>query len=275
MGNIKAERACLSEFYHYSRRHRRYFTIFIFLYLLSPLQWRKLKMFRFGFCLLQYVDDILDGDRACSSPELLAQAAISEIWSGKYSNTRYGILAEAFFTCARQCSIDTAELKDEVVKLINVMIDDHTRRSLSSILQKHQLKLQFHKTFSGSINVAMIIWQSDIRAGDVPELINCFAWCSCIRDLDEDCEKGLINIPAEILSTSMPLDLQRFKQEQRFSRWIQDEFTVARRTLNNTTIELEQLKGRKGVTLLHIFHRSMNKFYHNYREKHPQLFEQR
>ena len=43
---------------------------------------------------------------------------------------------------------------------------------------------------------------SDVSSKDVPHLIDAFGWCSTMRDLEEDLEAGLINIPADTLAAA-------------------------------------------------------------------------
>ncbi|MGZ8787807.1 MAG: hypothetical protein ACXW4P_06195, partial [Thermoanaerobaculia bacterium] len=57
------ELCCLAQCARFSRRHIRYFVIFLAIYGPSLLHWRRYRAVRTGFCAAQWIDDLLDGDR--------------------------------------------------------------------------------------------------------------------------------------------------------------------------------------------------------------------
>ena len=106
---------------------------------------------------------------------------------------------------------------------------------------------------------------ADLRAQDAPDLIEAFGWCSTIRDLREDIEKGLVNIPATVIETARAEGLDGMEYDAlvratAVKQWMWNEYQRATRHLNRFENELLSLRGRNGVAILRLFHRSIRRF---------------
>ncbi len=268
---IKAESLCLSEFYHYTMRHRRYFTIFLFLYLPAPFKFRKMQLLRYGFCLLQYIDDLLDGDRKTNlDVNKVAKDAIDEIQAMQFSNSRAGVLAKAFFSIVKKEGMDIEQFKESIITLIKVMQFDYKRVNEKITLSVDELQKQHQETFNYSVDLMLMAAGSKLRAKQVPNLINTFGWCSTMRDLEEDYERGLYNIPKDIVDTSMSFN--EVRTNSNFKKWIQSEFALADQYLDRSNQELKELKNEKGFKILMIFWKSMNSFFNKFKQRNRIYF---
>ena len=93
------ELCCLVQCAKFSRRHLRYFVIFLAIYGPSLLHWRRYRAVRTGFCAAQWIDDLLDGDRPSQREPLeivdelldgmsLREGAPRNRWSGRLRGRR-------------------------------------------------------------------------------------------------------------------------------------------------------------------------------------------
>ena len=214
MTNLHAEWICLKEFYHYSRRHIRYFTIGMFLYMPALFAFKKLRGYRYGFCLLQYIDDLMDGDRPFNGNPLEVSANLKKQLETKiFEPNRCGILAAMLFNNIKATQVNQDELTQELLKLIAVMETDYQRRLQRKVLNKNELNSILHGTFIHSINLLLIIWESPLRASDTPDLIESFTWVSSMRDLKDDLKTGIINIPDTVMNEIQVKDSNQVSEQ--------------------------------------------------------------
>jgi membrane-associated phospholipid phosphatase len=60
---LHLEVLCLGEIARFARRHPRYLLTGLAIWGHSLPRWRETRLLRTGFCLIQHLDDVLDGDR--------------------------------------------------------------------------------------------------------------------------------------------------------------------------------------------------------------------
>jgi fatty acid desaturase len=265
MTNREAEWICLKEFYHYSRRHKRYFTIGLFLYLPSFLAFKKLRAFRFGFCLLQYIDDLMDGDRSFLGDPLEVSTNLKQqLHLGVFEPNRCGILAAMLFKNISGIKANSEELRREFITLIQIMESDYKRRTNKEVLNQNELNNIIHGTFRHSVNISLILWESPLRAVDVIDLIKCFAWVSTMRDLREDLKIGIINIPNTVMDQCQIKDCTQVDlllKEPTIQHWLTQGYKEIAIRFESSTLRMAELKSTKGFFILNIFHQSMLSFH--------------
>jgi hypothetical protein len=259
---LKIELLCLRDVIRFGQRHRRYWLIALGLLLESLLNWRGRRILRVGFCFLQHLDDILDGDRATEREPLdIADEVVQAIHSNTYGASDLMCLAQAFIGDLRAIGGENAI--QEALALIAVMRRDRCRVMDKVLFSRSELIEHHRATFNHSINLMLIARRSPLRAGDVPELIDSLAWCSSVRDLQEDWEAGLVNIPREVLAaarlngaTPWPVLLAN----QLVRDWIKSEHQQAKQRLLEMEQKLPALKPFPGYLHLRIFVKSIQKF---------------
>ena len=180
------ELCCLWQCVQFSRRHIRYFVIFLAIYGPSLLHWRRYRAVRTGFCAAQWIDDLLDGDRASAREPL---EVIDDLLSGASAKSSLSRLVSALFE-----DLD-ADARNEFIALVRTMQRDRKRVLERAQWSEAELDAHHHETFTRSVNLMLITAGCTARANEVPSLIRAFAWCSVVRDLDDDQRKGLDNIP--------------------------------------------------------------------------------
>jgi hypothetical protein len=199
----RLEFICLVQFGIFIRRHRRYLVVALFLYGHSLFRWRKTRVLRTGFCLLQAIDDLLDGDRVSErDPIYVAGDIVRQMRTGNFATDRLAFLAEALTEDLRALQTEADDPVAEAIALIQHMCVDRERVEQGLIFDKSQLRRHHRKTFVYSLNLLLIASGARTRSKDVPELIEAFGWCSTVRDLEEDLGHGLVNVPADVVAAA-------------------------------------------------------------------------
>jgi len=234
-----AELLCLRQCARFSRRHIRYFVIFLAIYLPSLLHWRRYRAVRYGFCTAQWIDDLLDGDRPSPREPLeLAEELLEEMSRGTFSDRPLSRLAAALFA-----ELD-ADARRDFIALVRTMRRDRMRVLGHEVWTQQELDDHHRTTFTLSVNLLLITTGCTARAHEVPALIDALAWCSVFRDLDDDLRKGLINIPRGV----------------EVQEWSRDSHQRALVTLQQSAREIARLEDARARKILGIFQRSIEKF---------------
>jgi hypothetical protein len=258
---------CLRQFARSSLRHVRYFRVFLFLTLYALLNPRRARVLRHGFCALQWIDDLLDGDRPSPEGEPLERIAAvrAEIEGGTSPQPRPG---DAYAShrgrpelrliralCRDLDSLPTRqEARHELVQVISVMMRDRERVKDRLLLSGDELRTHHRGTFRHSLNLTLIGMESRLRADDMPAALELLGWCSTIRDLDEDLKKGLVNIPREVLAANP-------ERQRAVERWLGLYRAEAAVWLESCERRLEQLAREPGIEAFKILIGSTRKYF--------------
>ena len=224
-----------------SLRHRRYAVIalgLLFHLLCRPkLGWRTLL----GFTYLQRIDDIIDGHLTTEcEPEDIATQQIRQWKSGDFESDSLSTLGYHLH----------AALPDSqhIVPLIQEMVLDRQRVRDDKLLNESELQSHLVRTFELSIDLMLSATEADLRCADVQGLSSLLAWCSVVRDLEEDLELGLVNLP------------QTVWENANFVEWFQRQHQQAVLHYQQAQESLRELQGRSGHRILKLFHRSVKKY---------------
>lgn len=229
-----AELCCLVQCAHFSRRHMRYFVIFLAIYLPSLLHWRRYRAVRYGFCAAQWIDDLLDGDRKSDREPL---EIVDEVLRGT-STHPLARLTRAFFA---EVPLDAQR---EFFQLVRSMRVDRVRVLGRERWTAEQLDAHHRRTFALSVDLMLVTTHCTARAEQVPALVDALAWCSVFRDLGEDQRKGLDNIPrgADVAD------------------WTRASHARVQHTLRRSAAEVAALHDGRARRILGIFQRSVEKY---------------
>jgi fatty acid desaturase/membrane-associated phospholipid phosphatase/phytoene/squalene synthetase len=258
------ELLCLRNEWLFARRHRRYALIALLLLADRLPRWRTRRVLSTGFCFLQAVDDVMDGDRASSQdPLALIDDLMHAISDDHFGDGDLMRLGKAFVSDLRRAG--NAAAVDDVLKLMTVMRRDRCRLAEHALWNGEELREHHRKTFTLSLNLLLAARGSDLRAADAPELVEAFGWCSTMRDLREDIAAGLFNVPVDVvraarLNPSGPVDMDALLQNGAMRDWMVAERNRARMLLDAARPRLDALKARPGVEVLRVFTRSIHAF---------------
>lgn len=186
--------------WHFARRHRRYAGISLAIALRRLRHPRQGTLLTSGYCFLQSVDDIMDGDQQSDTPPEQLAESLHRAWlNHTFAHDDLMLMAKDFQQ--RLLQLPNAEHPlHNVAVLIKIMQADYQRAQQRELWTQTALNAQHQATFTLSLNLLLAALQSSTRAQHVPALIAILGWCSVMRDLREDLAAGILNIPAEIFS---------------------------------------------------------------------------
>lgn len=232
---------CLLELLRCSLRHRRYaliaFGLLAYLLIHPKRAWRALL----GFCYLQRLDDLLDGHLPCpEEPELVARRQVEQWKRGTFSEDTLGSLARDLQRSLGQ--------EQSVIAIIEEMIQDRIRVREHILLEAGPLQEHLRRTFQLSLDLMLKASDAELESKDVPGLVELLAWCSVVRDLEEDLELGLVNVPRHVWDS------------EDFEDWFHGNHLQAQRHDEETEKSLRGQEHRAGYKILRLFHRSVKKY---------------
>ena len=236
------ETCCLIQCARFSLRHIRYLIVFLGIWGPSLLKWRERRVVRVAFVTLQWIDDLLDGDRKSKREPL---EVIDALLDGSL-NDSLARLTRVLFTLLN------ATERETFIALVREMRSDRVRVLDREIWSAHEIDDHLRRTFTLSIDLMLSVTRCRARANDVPSLIDALAWCSTFRDLDEDRRKGLDNVPRDV-------DIETWTRE-RHARAIAD--------LTESKRQIDALDDPQSRKILMIFQRSIERFASRFAEAH-------
>jgi phytoene/squalene synthetase len=235
------------------------------LYWHSLWHWKQARAARYGFCLLQLYDDIMDGDRVTdTTPDAVAARTIAEWNSGQFhhdtSLSRLGAALDAAFRTLPLLPAD--DPRHDVLMLLQAMHRDAQRVATRILLTHAELKTQLRTTFHHSVNLLLITSRMHTRAAQVPDLVEALGWCSVVRDLNEDLGKGLINVPAELVQRLEAAGAKLTASHLEIQSWLEQERLAAINHLQHSAVSLQTLTAEdpRAARLLGLFHRSIARY---------------
>jgi len=261
---IDVELLCLRNLAIFGGRHPRYWLIGLGLLRDGLGRWRATRVLRTGFCFLQLVDDLLDGDRPCDDdPLATVDRFVVALREGRFGDDDAMRLAGAFH--ADLYAAGGAQAIGMALELIEVMKRDCRRARAREVWDEEALREQHRATFRLSIDLMLVGHRSTLRASDVPELIDVLGWCSTMRDLREDLEAGLVNVPVAVIAAARVEGAQAPEFEElvrapSVRAWMEQERARAKTLLDATDRRLAALAGRPGHAALRTFARSIRNF---------------
>lgn len=264
INQLHMEWLCFKQHVYFSIRNRRYLTIAVIQYLYSFFKWNQARNLRYTFCTLQLIDDILDEDRKCEIEPLdyLDNLKIA-IKNNQYNSSDLEQMTKFFIQRTEQFG----PMKDEAInaffELIDIMMADRRRVLAKKIYSKEELQHHHHTTFKYSLDIVLIALESPLRSSSMPEILDIFAWCSTVRDLKEDLDKSLINIPLEITSqinNFLNLPTEKKINSPLVHSWLIDETKKAEELFSICNRKMEEIKSIHGSFIFKIFLKSMKKY---------------
>lgn len=236
--------ASLSDLLRCVVRHRRYGVIACGLLLYRVFSPARGRTALTGFCYLQRLDDLLDGHLPTErEPEDIALEQADSWQEGSFAQDGLSELGFALY--------NSGVSRDKVRALIAEMILDRQRVREKSLLTEAELDRHLEATFQLSLDLMLEASGATLRSEDVPSLKELLAWCSVVRDWQEDINLGLINVPQE-------------RMPEEALAWLDERHQRALVVYQDVAFQLESVKGQRGYLLLSLFHRSVKKYLDRY-----------
>lgn len=262
--DLYMEWLCFKQHVFFSLRNKRYLLIAITQYFYSLISWRQARSLRYTFCTLQLIDDYLDGDRVCPLEPLdYLENLKAAIAGGSFDNSELQQMTKFFLLRTHKIPKMGAEARKAFDELIEIMMADRRRVLSKTNYTSRELQYHHHTTFRYSLDIVLMALESPLRSESMPEILDIFGWCSTVRDLEEDLDKSLINIPSEI-TAQVPRFLQLSTKEKiaatPVKNWLIQETTKAERLFLICDKKLETIKPVHGSFVFKMFVNSMKKY---------------
>ena len=275
LDRAEIELLCLREFARFARRHVRYVVICLALYRASLGRFWERRILRTGFCLLQSVDDLLDGDRPSEQePLYVVDQLVQEIESRQFGSDPLSRLAYAFVCDLERIRNGRHDPLKDAVALIRHMQTDRRRVLTGNLMTEQQLREHHRRTFSLSVDLMLLAAGSPLRATDCPALIDAFGWCSTMRDLEEDLSNDLVNIPQEVVDRARDqgvkdLSFQSLCLSVPVRDWMKRELIHAEKLLDRADAQINAVGNVEGASTLSMFARSIRGYVRRYSRSLP------
>lgn len=276
--HLGIERDLLAEYALFCKRHIRYAPIFLSIYGYSLSAWRKTRALRAAYALTQAVDDLLDGDRRCpSEPEDAVRETLrshSSAGVSAFSSSHAGLRLSRIWRFTRPHLESAGALRD-FERLAECMLLDRRRVREKLRFSEEELLGHHRRVFECSANVALKICGFELRAADVPAVIDELCWVSPMRDLREDLRAGLNNLPVEIYPVcpdcaDPALDALR---DPAVLGWLKQQYHAMLETTRRAESQLLLVNGRSGAFGFKIFHKLLSDYARKYPARYPEVFQ--
>ena len=180
----------------FARRHRRYALISLMIATQRLRRPQRGTLLLSGYCFLQAVDDIMDGDRRSRTAPIAVADALLAAWQQRRFHTAHNLMLLAHDFQQRLAFLPDADhALADVGALLQVMRADRLRAEARAVWPASALAAQHQATFALSLDLLLAALGSPSRAAAAPALTTVLGWCSVMRDLREDIAAGIINIP--------------------------------------------------------------------------------
>jgi hypothetical protein len=255
----------------FCRRHVRYLPIFACIYGYSLSGWKRTRPLRAAYALTQAVDDLLDSDRPCArEPEEEVREILGARDSSVLSSEDEGSKRLLRIWNFTRPHLEACGALSDFQKLADCMLLDRRRVREGLRHSESELRLHHHTVFECSANTALKLCGFELRARDVPGVIDELCWVSPMRDLREDLRAGLNNLPAEIYRGQAGVTALK---DPSVLRWLRKEYNAMLEAIERTEAQLLSVRGRTGAFGFRIFHRLLKSYARKYPSVYPEVFE--
>jgi hypothetical protein len=171
------------------------------LYLLSIYGIDRSRTMRAAYLPIRHVDDAIDGDDPKISDPL---AYTNNLKVGLKNDT----LGKSPTEQLLEYALDSLEPKSkqgddprgDFIRSIDSIIFDGNRAQNRSLLTEEEIESYYHEAFDPVINITLMALDSDLRSKDLPALSYGQGRVYSSRDLRIDWQRGIINIPVDVLA---------------------------------------------------------------------------
>jgi len=264
--DLYMEWLCFKQHVFFSLRNKRYLLIAITQYFYSLINWRQARSLRYTFCTLQLIDDYLDGDRPCPDrvePLRYLENLKQSIGKNSFDSSELQQMTKFFLLRTEKIPTMRIEARKAFYELIEIMMADRKRVLEKNIYSSREMQFHHHTTFRYSLDIVLMAMESPLRSETMPEILDIFGWCSTVRDLEEDLDKSLVNIPSEV-TAKVPNFLSLKTSEKINSpvikNWLIEETYKAEKLFTVCDHKYEVIKNIHGSFIFKMFLNSMKKY---------------
>ena len=234
---------------------------------MMPLLIRGSGVGRDAYFFMRNIDDVIDGDLIIQQDPMSYVSDIRKDIVDGYQNPDYPVEQLAFrsIKILNQRKKENDNPKQEFLNGIDGMTADFRRVAVKGILTSNDLEKYYVKSFGPHFNIMSMSIRSNLREKDIETFIICQGLAYTIQDLSTDWQRGLINIPKEVISQSSLTSSSNVSEVQSNSivrEWLREESKEKSEKLNSFLAKTSELKNEKSASLiLNSLSRRINKIF--------------
>lgn len=243
---MNVEFLCARESARLLRRDpKKYYTLISALYLGSLINFKTARLIRTGYLFVRHMDDVLDGDSRLDghAPDYV-DSIKHQIESCSFtSSPKIVDLAEYFLRELEGRARQGDNPRQDLLDTIDAIVFDYQRARDRRVLSLSELETYYRDAFFPPVNLLLVGLGSRLRARDVPELSYGQGRVYSVRDLETDWERGVINIPMEVLDQShlSPVSqVESIKGSHVVRSWFSHELSRSKEELLRLRQELKE-----------------------------------
>lgn len=202
--SIERQGIILNETYQYLHRDfRKYIKGAVGMWILFGTDCETGDAYRSCYYFFRHVDDVLDNDRVVQEDPFTYVGNLRDsIQTNNFTEYPILSLASRSIDYLERVKRNDDDPKKDMLQLIDSMVYDRKRMLSREVLDKEKLIENYHAQFDPIINLQLISLRSGLRVKDIPYFPEVQARVYSLIDLESDWNKGLINIPSEVLETA-------------------------------------------------------------------------
>ncbi|MDP3918201.1 MAG: hypothetical protein Q8Q30_03445 [Candidatus Woesebacteria bacterium] len=223
------------------------------LYSLSLFGLENGRIMRASYLPVRFVDDLLDGDAKFNGDPLLYVLELKEnIKSNSLPKTRVEKQLKYAIDNLESRARNDDDPRGDFVKSIDSIIFDYHRAKERRVLTFSEIQDYYKMAFDPVINITLMASGSSIRSKEVPTLSYGQGRVYSARDIRTDWQRGIINIPKEVLdkcNLTSYSSLNEIQNNQILKKWTTISLQQTKPDLINTQSFLKNL-GEKQTFLI-------------------------
>jgi len=221
---------------------------------LMPLVIRGTEVAKDAYFFMRHIDDALDGDLDLKQNPLIYIEDIRKgVVNRNKSDNPVCILAERSLKILEKRKKEGDNPKKDFLDGIDGMVKDYKRMQTREVLLGNDLRQNHISSFGPHHNISLVGIGSNLRSKDIETFSYCQGLAYGIQDFDTDWQRGLVNIPREILGMSRLTGEHRseeIKSNSIVREWVNFESSKSRVNLEYFLENINDLPYEKSAKLL-------------------------
>lgn len=226
------------------RRRPSYSKMVLGLYALSLYGFERGRVMRASYLPVRFVDDLLDGDAVgLDDPLSYAQKLSENISTNSLNETAIERQLRYALNVLESKAKPNDNPREDFIKAINTIIFDRVRASERRMLSAEEIERYYRDAFDPVINITLMAIDSKLRSTDVPALSYGQGRVYSVRDFEEDWNRGIINIPREVISSaglSSASPIEVVSRNTAVTDWFHQSLLITKPDLLSTQLFLKQ-----------------------------------
>jgi hypothetical protein len=249
----KARTVVVSESVRVARRSPKKYLKMVLGIWSMPLIIKGTTVMKDAYFFMRHVDDVLDGDLVLKEDPLdYVRDIRSDVAGECQSKNPICILARRSVEILDKRKKNGDSPRQDFLDGIDGMIGDYRRMNEREVLSGSDFRRAYIDSFGPHHNISMIMVGSDLRRKDIETFSYCQGLAYGLQDFDTDWERGLINIPKEVLKVSgltVNHPISDIRSSPIVRDWVYSESEVSRANLADFLNDLNEMSNEKPAKL--------------------------